>query len=531
MKSQKLIPLYLALLLVISGMLGGCKKVENGLSSVTWEINFDLVTTTWDIQFIDAATGLPIGANSDDRVAATITGDDQVSILDLAGVRQPVFYSSKGAIALALHPNRPVPDVQNPVRFVIHASHPSYLPASMPVMAFQGGINPIRIFLVSRTQAPVNVDLLNKPAAALLADNRLVDSLKAATPAKSATLQMSAGTEVLAANGGPMAGNLNLAFSYWEGGTTNGLKTFPGGQLTVNSTGKPGLIYLACGIYTDLTDQDGKVASTVSRPMEFTALINPAVYNPYTKARLVAGEAVPLWFLNPESGVWVNKGTTILQAHQDKLMAGFTMESPGLILVGWINESLCASPLVLHPNTLPEYNVIPYTFNLNIFEVYENEFRFVRSIGISGQVTQDYTLRFLPDNSELVFRFEPYTGEDKPYYKAPDPILLAGFCESGSPVSFDLLPKPNSTIKKIKVVFIDVEHNNTRYNPKVFPGYYRKTGTTTWQSAFVYNGQAFMVNPVQGDLYQMGINYKGEFHMKEVTVGPEDVVLVEIAID
>jgi hypothetical protein len=207
------------------------------------------------------------------------------------------------------------------------------------------------------------------------------------------------------------------------------------------------------------------------------------------------------------------------------------MATPGQYLLGWIRENLCPSPLTLHPSTLPEYNEIPYAFVLNVFEVFGEEFRFVRSAAICGRVDENSELRFLPDNSELVFRFEPYVSEEKPYYKNPDPILLTGFCESGSPVDFDLLPKPNSTLKKIEVVFIDVQHNNTRYNPKLFPGYYRKTGTTFWQSALVYEGQAYIVNPVAGAQYEMGINFKGEFHLKEVTVGPEEVVLVEIAID
>jgi hypothetical protein len=344
-------------------------------------------------------------------------------------------------------------------------------------------------------------------------------------------IRIKAGTEITAANGAQLAGDLTVGLSSYEGGTTNGLKFLPGGQLAVSSNGKPGLIYLAAGIYLDIMDADGKFAGTLSQPAECTAQISRSVYDPSTKTILTAGQSVPVWYMNPSSGLWENKGTAMLEAYQNKLRAGFIMHSPGLYVLGWINENLCPTPLTLHPNSLPEYKKIPYAFTLNVFELFGEELRFVRTAGICGQMDEDFLLRFLPDNSELVFRFEPYVNEDKPYYKSPDPILLSGFCEAGSPVDFDLLPKPNSTYKQIEVVFIDVQHNNTRYNPKLFPGYYRKNGTTTWQSALVYNGQAYIVNPQPGDLYQMGINFKGEFHLKEVTVGPEEVVLVEIAVD
>ncbi|MCX6223512.1 MAG: hypothetical protein NTV01_01945, partial [Bacteroidia bacterium] len=532
MKIRKLKSLYFIPLLCLLSLVNGCKKVDEGLSSVIWRINFDLVTTTWDIQFIDAATGLPIGgADSEERVQVTLSGDDQRNIVDLAGVRQPIFYSSKGALSLALHPDRLSPQPLTPVRFVIHSSHAYYLPVNVQVLTYEEGIIPIKIYLISRENAPVNVDLLTQTGVGPLVEGKLKDSLKITSPANMASLNMSAGTEVLAANGAPLAGTLNFTFSYWEGGTVNGLKTLPGGQINADSAGTPGLVYLACGIYAEIQDQAGIYAGSVSQPIGCTALINGTVINPATKTKLTPGEEVPVWFMNPGSGVWENKGTTILQASQNKLSANFNLESPGMYMIGWISQNLCSSPLLLHPKTPAEYKELPYAFTMNIYDVYQDELKFLRSVEISGQVTGNYNLRFLPVNSELVFRFEPYTGEDKPYYKIPNPISLTGYCEAGSPVDFDLLPTANSTLKRIEVNFIDVEHNNIRYTPKVFPGYYRKSGTTTWQSTFVYHGQAFIVNPQEGALYQMGVNFKGKFYLKEVTVGTEEVVLVEIAMD
>jgi hypothetical protein len=531
MKTKKPILLVTALLLLFFGTFTGCKKIETGLSAIRWEIDFDLVTTTWDIQFIDAATGLSIGAGNDDEISVTVSGADAGNIIDLAGIRQPVYLSTKGFMAMALHPDRPTPGTQAPVTFVIHAAHPDYLPAVMPVITHREGINPVKVYLVKRTSSPANVDLVHLATETAAADGRLTGVISATTPRKLVTLTVDEGTVLTDAGGARLSGNIAVTIAGWEGATVNGLRTLPGGQISLSTAGKAGLIYLAAGVYADLSDRNGLKAGILSKPMTCAAEINPAVYNPTSRIKVAAGQPVPVWFMNPETGAWESKGTTLLTTDGTRLLASFSMSGPGLYAAGWIQESLCAQPLLLRPGTLPEYSEIPFGFTLNFFEVFENEFRFIRTAGISGQVNTDTELRLLPDNAELLVRFESYAGETSPYYRSPDPLLLTGFCGSTDPVSLELLPKPNSTFRKIEVVFIDVAHNNTRYNPKVFPGYYRKPGDNLWQAAFVHGGISYMVNPQEGAVYEMGINFKGKLHKKDVTIGSEDVVLVEIDID
>jgi hypothetical protein len=531
MKKPKFPILYFLLLLILPGLFGGCKKVEDGLSALTWQINFDLIKTTWDIQFIDGASGLPVGANTEDRIEMTVSGNDASNIIDLAGIRQPRFYSTKGFAALALHPDRAGVAASAPVRFVIHANHADYLPVVVPVIAFNSGINPIKIYLTHRNNAPENVDLATSLVTEILSNGTLTDSVTLTTPMNMTSVHLDNGTGLTDAGGVELSGALKATLSHWEGGTTSGLKTFPGGQVTVSSAGNPGLIYLAGGIFVEIQDQDGRLASTLTKPIRSRIVVSPQAYNPETRAKIAIGQSVPLWHLNIQTGIWENLNTVVLEADGNDIKASFNMYTPGLYLLGWINESLCSNPLLMHPGTLPEYHELSYAFTVNVFELFENELRFIRTVGLNGPVSEDFELRMLPVQSEILLRFEAYTGETDPYYRNPEPVLLAGFCESGNPVEFELLPKPNSTFKKIEVVFIDVAHNNTRYNPKVFPGYYRKNGATIWQSAFVYDGQAYIVNPEEGALYEMGINFKGRFQRKEVSIGPEDVILVEIAID
>jgi len=168
---------------------------------------------------------------------------------------------------------------------------------------------------------------------------------------------------------------------------------------------------------------------------------------------------------------------------------------------------------------------------VNIYEMLGHELRFVRTAAVNGPATEDFNLHFLPSNSELVIRFESFMGEDRAYYSNPDPVLISGGYNFSTPVNLNLVPKSGCTYKKIEIILVDINHNHIRYSPKLFPGYYRRIGHTAWQSAYVYNNQSYIVNPEEGFLYQTGISYKGSFRMKEVAMGKEDVVIVEIEID
>ncbi|MDD4645978.1 MAG: hypothetical protein PHY99_08315, partial [Bacteroidales bacterium] len=435
----------------------GCKKIEDGLSDLKWQIDFDLVKTTWDVQFYDASTGMPLGVNSDLRVEVTITGSDKSNILDLAGIRQTRFYSTQGTLALALHPDRTSPDAQTPVSFVIHASQRDYIPVQVPVLTYHEGINPIRIYMVNRSVAAENVDHVYMTDAARLVFGKLSDTVSLKTPAGLASFQMNAGTELSGSGNSQLTpGDLFITLSCWEGSTTNGLKSFPGGQIVVDAAGNPGLVYPACGLFIDIQDQNLLSVSTISKPIQCQAVISPAVYNPVSAAFIAAGEEVPLWFMNESSGIWENQGPVTVEASGALLVANITLSRPGMYMLGWINTNLHSAPLQFHPVFAPGGDPLSYAFTVNIYEMLGHELRFVRTAAVNGPATEDFNLHFLPSNSELVIRFESFMGEDRAYYSNPDPVLISGGYNFSTPVNLNLVPKSGCTCKKIEIILVDI---------------------------------------------------------------------------
>lgn len=519
-------------LVVCLVLASSCQKAEDGLNSMVWRLNFDLISTTWDIQFIDAESGEMIGSVEDDRIEVRISGTDADHILDLAGKRRDRYYSTYGFLSLALHPDRAEPQTGNPVSFMVHAHHPDYIPVSFPVFSFHDGIVPVKILMTGINNSPGHVGVLSIDSVSKATNGRIQDSVELYTPMNKASLQIAKSTLMRDANGAELGGPLSVTLGYFEGGYVESLRAMPGGQLAIKEEGsdQSGQIYSAGAFYLNINDAYNKVAHNFEEALELTLLINNDVYNPVTQNKISPLDMLTVWYQNDDTGEWNIDNTITPMAFQNQLLAKLPIHQSGLFMLGWIHEDVCPEPITLQFNTLPEYSVLPYAFGVNIYQVINEEFQFIRHTSIGNKVDQPSSIFGLPLNLELIFRFEEYVNGTPTYYRVPDPLLLASSCTSEA-LDHDLLPKTAGSLKQVRVVFIDTQRNNTRYTPKVFPGYYRLPGAQFWQSAFVYEGMTYLVNVEEGVTYELGINYKGEFHKKEVTIGPGEILDIEIEID
>jgi len=510
----------------------GCQKVEEGLTAITWRLNFDLIQTTWDVQFLDAQSGEFIGSLEADRVEATITGADRSHILDLAGKRRDVFYATYGFLSFALHPERQDPDKNTPVSYVIHAHHPDYLPVHFPVLCREPGLHPLQIRMVKRTQTPAHVGIAEAVDYSSVINGRLQDSLELYTPLNQARLVVPEGTRMVAPNASELGGALDVVFGYWEGAHTESVTAMPGGQLGMLSENGSELsqMHSAGFVYLSAIDAYDKAAVFLDGPVELDLLLNTESYNPESDRFISPIDQIPLWHQDPSTGIFTKITDVPLIAFQNKIRARFMVNLTGYFMLGWFSENACGDPLSLSMQTLPEYRLLPYSFQATVHQLVNDQLFLIRTLAIGGAPGEEVLIHDLPADREVVIRFSSYLIGVNGYYRAPDPLLLANAC-IGTGARADLLPFANSTYREVHPVFIDVAHNNTRYTPEVFPGYYRKKGDLNWHSAFVFGGKAYIVNPEEGVSYELGINFKGEYHQKEVVFGEEEIIEVEIEIE
>ena len=165
---QKLKSLFISTVTIgLITLLSACSNLDGAFDEISWQMNFDLVQTNWDVQFKDAANGELIGKDNELRVEVNLSGPDQNHILDMAGIRHDIFFSTKGFLGLILHPDRTDPVETNPVQFTMHVKIDGYLPVHIPVETFKTGIHPVEVMLVDLDSPPANVHVLYEENAGL----------------------------------------------------------------------------------------------------------------------------------------------------------------------------------------------------------------------------------------------------------------------------------------------------------------------------------------------------------------------------
>ena len=528
----KSLGLLLGIVSILIG-LSNCSKIENGLSQLQWQIDFDLVNTSWDIQFKDAATGEFIGLHDDTRVEVNITGPDQAHVLDMAGIRHDLFFSTKGFLGLVLHPDRGNPGENDPVKITVHAKVDGFLPVQVPIETFHIGIQPIEIMLVNLNAPPEGVKVFHEENISNVVYGKLEDSLLLYTPGNRLELLIPKDTELRDKNDLLLGGPLTITLALWDCTKESAMQALSGGPLALLNVTQfeLGIKQPASQVFIRIQDQYGKIASQLSKSMEATFLVDPEIFHPEIGRFVRPDDVLPVYVLDGLTGVWSRENTVVLEAFQNKVLARITLNESGMFHFGWMDQSYCSNPLPLIFSSLPEYSLLPYSFRLKVYRNYNNQFQYLFSFCIAGQTNGNSELRYLPVGKELILRFEPYINCSDPYYRSPDPVLLTGECSINEPLENHLLPLPPGEVRELDVVFIDTQHNNTEYTPASFAGYYRKIGDSCWNSAMVYKGTSYLYKVNPGEQYEMGINFKGQFHRKEIVISESGILHVKIEID
>ncbi len=510
------------LLFLLTG-LSNCGKIEDGLASLKWQINFDLVNTSWDL----------LGQDDERRVEVFLTGPDHLNILDMAGIKQKNFYSTKGFLGMILHPDRASPSESDPVQFTIHAKIDGYLPVHVPVEAFGKGIHPVEILMVNLEHPPLGVNVFHQEGLSKVVYGQIEDSLILYTPGNRLEVIVPKGTEFKDEAGQLLGGSLTITMALWDCTKETAMEALLGGPLALINFKEfeLGIKQPASQLFIRIQDEYGKLATQMSQSLLCTFLVDPGIFHPQEGRSVAPADILPVYQLDNLTGNWSRENTVVLEAFQNKVLARITIHQSGTFHFGWMDQNYCEFPLPMGFTTLESYDVLPYSFRLKVYRNYNGHFQYLYAFNVAGKTDEVSELRYLPIGKELIVRFESYITCADPYYKNPDPLLLSGECGPFETLDNDLVPVPPGTIREMEVVFIDTQHNRTEYTPASFAGYYRKLGSACWKSALVYDGITHLFDVLPDEVYEMGINYKGQFHRKEVLITEGGMMRVEIDID
>ncbi len=293
-----------------------CKKS----SVITTTIDAPAVTTSFVVQFFDAADQTLIGMNSSREIKITVLGKNASEVKDVFGRSVSSVSTHKGIIALTVNHSL-TPSAASPVTFVLDINCEGYLHASLPVEIASTGGHSFIVRLVNPLAPPDGVAVFEGIVGRASANGALESEIDASTPPVQQTqattkIKILAGTIIRDASGAPLSGDLTLQMVYYSNQSPVVLDCFPGSFCVKADNGgilSNGLFFSGGWADYKMTDASGKIAATVSDSMMVTMDVPSNTYNPQTKTLIKAGDYFPIWSYNFSNGTWEFENEGLVQ--------------------------------------------------------------------------------------------------------------------------------------------------------------------------------------------------------------------------
>lgn len=296
--------IFIALLALGSMLFTQCTKPSEGF---TISINPDVFDNVVAVKFYDAATPGVAPTN----INLTITGPDAQSIYEISGYKQ--FNVVDGVISLGLLPAA-APTEGKPATFVINAEADGYLPVRIPVTILQGQASKlVTVSMVNLDNPPPGVTVVQK--ATTLSGNAIGTAESIETPTGTASdvstaIELPAGTTFSDASGNQISGaTLNTTVVHFNTREAASLNAFPGSgfhsdDITDEGGNKVSGIFRTAGFCNIDMSLSNTEVRTFSQPVTLRIGVSSDQVNPRTGAPFAAGDQIPVWSYQIESGKW-----------------------------------------------------------------------------------------------------------------------------------------------------------------------------------------------------------------------------------
>lgn len=338
-----------------------CKKPIEDLDIIVTTGSLSAAPTL--VQFVNANANSTTKLPDAFRVTVTGTGASLLQV-DGGGTN---FTALKGYLPLSLVKGT-APTKNNPVTFCISATIPGYAPVSQTVTLTSGLPSAPIIKLVEYA----------KPVSGTTAITRESNVTAGTTPAvtintpvnndvtEASRISIASGTRLLDANNNEInASKLSSKVVYFSTGSTEAMDAFPGGFDLVNAigpNGQPinnGATFVTAGLLSIDMMAGSTAVKGFSKPVTLSMEINPELVNPQTKQKVKAGDVIPIWSLNEQSGQWKYESTaTVARNGSNKLAVDFPITHLSAWSANWYTTN-CGSDLTVNlriPNVDQDIN-------------------------------------------------------------------------------------------------------------------------------------------------------------------------------
>lgn len=317
---------FRAALLIGSSVLA-LQACKNPIENVNVNVNTQSLSQSPTlVKFVKAN---PAGPEIPASMSVTISGPGKDLVQADNGGK--TFKAANGLLPLTLSRfAKPTPN--NPVVFTVSAQVDGYAPIStlisisspdevtkveLPMLAYSA---PAKGTAVVQTEKPLN--------AGVAATELKIETTPTATTPQAATITIPSGTQMLDANKQLInAGSVKASVVYYGTTEKEGLKagrnlmvaTNPIGPNNQQINGEAIFIY-AGTVSINITAGDKQVKH-FSKPITVEVDLNPEMLNPLTEQLIKAGDVIPVWSRNEETGQWAHEGSTTVTTAGGKLKA------------------------------------------------------------------------------------------------------------------------------------------------------------------------------------------------------------------
>jgi hypothetical protein len=351
-------PLLLITLIILAFI--GCKKPTEGINLIVSTAS--LFKAPVLLHFENANTS---SATKPADFNVTIGGKD--AALVQMGSGGDNFKASHGFLPLALKAGAN-PSATNPITFNVRAEIPGFAPVVQNVTITRDTVHVFKVPVIEYSKPVDGTAVLQTQSTIAAGTVTTAVSLSPATTStlpEKATITIPAGTQVMDANNNVInAAQLKSSIIQYGSGTPAIANIFPGGMSPSNVIGANGAAipggvnFVTAGLLSINMTAGTTPVKKFSKPVEIVQELQAGMINFETGTPLKAGDVIPLWSLNEETGQWTAEGNAnvSVDAGSGKLVAKYAISHLSGWNLDWAWSSFGGQNSVIRPLVI---NLIP----------------------------------------------------------------------------------------------------------------------------------------------------------------------------
>ncbi len=330
---MKKISIVLSIIIVAFTIITACKR------GITDDVRVNVNTAQYSnsilLRFVNANGA---SATRPGNFDVKITGTGANYLVNQDG--QPNFFAKLGMAPLFVKNNQLLSS-SNRITFKIDVSAPGFLRLVKDIVVTASEPSVVTVYLQEQGSPPLGVAIKTIDIGLLNGVVQSDQTITTPTPSgttETVTLQLDSGTQLLDANGVAIsAGNVSTNIQFYSAQSPSANNAFPGGLEPQSVRGpdgniiEGGLNFVTAGMFTMNMKAGNTEVKKFSKPITASIELNANQDNFETGNPIQAGDSIPVWSLNEETGEWIYEGQATVFSDNGKLNAKFEMSH----LSGW----------------------------------------------------------------------------------------------------------------------------------------------------------------------------------------------------